>query len=345
MQFAVCIAALSASAAIAQDYEVRRVAVDKTTKYRCFRNGHHFLTILDERQAVVIRPHPGVDPNGWGNSLYLQPFLPGAVLGHTTVPGVTASKAGISLDAHGSVSRGPADTYGTWTARLAFRYDAAAKRLDADGGYTIALAGPLAEVGDLNLLKIASNWLRDVPLVTGGKGDTGDMQNAVIAADSLKATWDPAAVAAYFPQDRTDSLAVTVTGRLNLVDASAQGHAPIAPAYKPSLYLALKSKQPGTGMVFGAVFDAAKARQFWEDNIGITPLVPRSFPQTRFDFRLALRSDALPDDGKNPRAGHVGESLRDSQRSLSASPACVIRFRSGRLNRQGAVLPLAKCGE
>ena len=33
----------------------------------------------------VIRPHPGLDPNGWGSSLYLQPFLPGATLGGTSV--------------------------------------------------------------------------------------------------------------------------------------------------------------------------------------------------------------------------------------------------------------------
>ena len=136
------------------------------------------------------------------------------------------------------------------------------------------------------------------------------MQTAVVVGDTLKTTWDPAAAAAYFPQDRTDSLAVTVTGRLNLVNATAQGHGRVAPAYKPSLHLALKLKQPGVGMVFGAVFDAAKAQQFWEDNIGITPLVPRASPHTRFDFDLTLRSDALPDDGKDPRAGHVGESLR-----------------------------------
>jgi hypothetical protein len=288
--------AAGAEPASGRDYRVR-VTPGAVTEHRCYFGAHHFLSVLDDRGALAIRPHPGVDPNGWGSSLYLQPFLPGAVLGHTRVEGVKATGRGIEVTASGSASRGEKGTYGAWSVQISFQYDPAGKRVQGKGAYAITLDGSLSGIGDLNLLKIASNYLKDVPLLTGGKGDTGDMREAVVAGDRLRVTWNPPAQPAFFPQERTHELSINVSGQHNVVDTKAQGHQPIAAAYKPSLHVTLKSKDARTPMIFGAIYDAAKSRDFWEDNVGITPLVLASSALTRYEFDLAFSSEALPGDG------------------------------------------------
>jgi hypothetical protein len=280
----------------ANEYEVRVVA-GKPTEQRCFHDGRHFLTIVSDNGTLAIRPHPGLDPNGWGTSLYPQPFLPGAVLGHTAATRVVVTGHGIRLTASGSVSRNADGTYGTWNAELDFQYHPARKRLDGTGKYVIALDGPLAGVGDLNLLKIASNYLKNVPLRTGGVGDTGDMQEVHFAGDAFKATWRPPSRPAFCPQERFRELSIAVQGRFNGVDAARQGHKPIASAYKPSLCVTLRLLPPEAILSFAAMYDVTKARDFWEDNVSVTPLVSRRSPLRRFNFTMSISSEALPGDG------------------------------------------------
>ncbi len=201
------------------------------------------------------------------------------------------------MAASGSVLRGADGTYGTWNGQFCFQYQAACKRLSGGGTYAIVLDGPLAEVADLNLLKIASNYLKDVPLLTGGTGDTGDMQSAVVSGNGWTIAWNPPAQPAFFPSNQADGLCINVSGCRNVVDAAAQGHQRIAAASKPSLCVSLVSKQPGIPMIFGGVFDAAKAQKFWEDNVGITPLVLRGSPWTSYEFDVVVSSAAVAADG------------------------------------------------
>jgi hypothetical protein len=49
-------------------------------------------------------------------------------------------------------------------------------------------------------------------------------------------------------------------------------------------------------MIFGGQFDTAKAQDFWEDNVGITPLVLDESDDSRFAFDLHIESSALPED-------------------------------------------------
>jgi len=80
---------------------------------RCYSDGHHFLSILNEGGIFALRPHPGIDLNGWGGTLYLQPFLPGAVLRGSVISTCQANPDGIEVAATGLVSRGASDQYGT----------------------------------------------------------------------------------------------------------------------------------------------------------------------------------------------------------------------------------------
>ena len=229
--------------------------------------------------------------------LYLQPFLPGAVLGHAAAPRLIAAERGIRILASGFVSRNAAGTYGTWNFQLDFQYDPARKRLDGKGTYGIALDGPLAGVGDLNLLKIASNYLRNVPLQSGGVGDTGDMREALFRGDAFTAAWRPPSSPAFCPQEQLRELSIAIPGCLNDIDAAAQGHTPIAAAYKPGLCLTLRLRPPAAALSFAAIYDTAKAGDFWADNVAITPLVLRRSPLKRFAFDVTISSQAPPGDG------------------------------------------------
>jgi hypothetical protein len=265
---------------------------------RCYRDGHHFLSILNENGIFALRPHPGVDLNGWGSTLYLQPFLPGADLRSSVISLCQTGPGGIQVAATGLVSRGTLDQYGTWDTSMTFQYDRLAKQMSATGQYTIRLAGVLGPAtGDLNLAKLASNYLDDVPLVDGTTNDTGDMAHAHVVAGHLNTIWNPSEQPRYFPNDQTSNLLINVSGAFNQVDTAAQGHHAIQAAFKPSLKLTLTSETPEIPMIFGGLYDTSKAQDFSADNVGITPLVLTSSTSTQFQFTIAIESAALPGDG------------------------------------------------
>lgn len=244
---------------------------------RCYSDGFHFLSILSTDGIFALRPHPGVDLNGWGSTLYLQPFLPGAVLQGSEVTDCTAYSDRIDVAVTGLVSRGASDQYGTWGLELTCTHDRLGKTLAASGRYTIDLAAPLGDdTGDLNLAKLASNYLDDVPLVDGTTNDTGDMAYAQIVAGLLVTNWNPSLLPGYFPSNQTSNLTVNVVGAFNCVDTRAQGHHAIQAAYKPSLSFSLVSEQEDIPMIFGGIYETGSSSDFAADNVGITPLVLRT---------------------------------------------------------------------
>lgn len=286
------IASVSASQVrCAAPYSITEVNTSDTTEYRFYRGAFHFMTLIDKGGTFALRPHPGCDINGWGTSLYAQPFLPGAELKHTTITSVSGNSQGIHTNASGYVSLSTSDTYGTWSSVFSFSYDQVNKEITGTGNYTISLPGQLSsDTGDLNLFKIASNYLQNVPLLSGGVGDTGDMKEADVVGDNFSFVWNPANQPTYFPSKETDTLSINVTEQFNDVDTAAMGYEKISPAFKPSLKVILTSRQSNTGIRFGAIYDLDKNQDFWEDNIGITPLIATTSTQTYFDFDMVFES-------------------------------------------------------
>ncbi|MCU0856832.1 MAG: hypothetical protein MUC65_00320 [Pontiellaceae bacterium] len=281
---------------------------------RCYSDGHHFLSILSTGSVFALRPHPGVDLNGWGSTLYLQPFLPlptNTVLRGSVITHCTAYSNRIETGVTGLVSRGESDQYGTWDLVLTCAYDRPNKRMTATGLYTIHLAGPLsADTGDLNLVKLASNYLDDVPLVDGTTNDTGDMAYAHVTAGTLNTNWNPVKFPGYFPSEQTTNLLVDVIGDFNCVDTLPQGHRAIQAAYKPDIKLALSARYP-TPMIFGGIYDTNLSKAFNEDNIGITPLILTNSTATEFQFDVAIESTSLPGDGIGILAGLSADGTND----------------------------------
>ncbi len=282
----------------APTYSVEQIAAGGATEYKFKLDNRHFATLIDEGGTYAFRPHPGCDINGWGTTWYAQPFLPlpEPVLTNTILGPIGADPAGIHVRASGKVSRGPTLTYGDWSSLIDYTFDPAGQVIAGAGQYTITLAGPLGEAtGDLNLYKIASNYLDDVPLLSGGIGDTGDMKEAIVMKEAGVAwfTWVPPDQPAHFPTDKTDDLSIDVIGWLNEVDTAKQGYAAILPAFKPGLKVVLISLKPGAGMMFGAIYNLAERQQFWSDNVGITPLISKTSPDTEFLFDVQLESVAI----------------------------------------------------
>lgn len=281
-------------------YSVEQIDVNGTTEYRFKFDSHHFMTLIDDNGTFNLRPHPGCDVNGWGSSWYAQPFLPGAVLSYTVVnPIPEPNPTGIHVIAFGKVSRGSSSSYGTWGSVYDFGYDPMNKTITGTGVYTIALNtialnGELDyTTGDLNLFKIASNYLDDVPLLTGGVGDTGDMEAADVTGDNFNFIWIPPDQPSHFPGDATDALSIDVLGKFNNVDTAAMGYEPIAPAFKPSLEVILISQEPDVGITFGGIYTLAYSQTFWADNVGVTPLIKKSSTETVFQFDVEFQSKAL----------------------------------------------------
>lgn len=294
-------------------YVVTQTTTNNTTEYRCYLHGHHFLSLISTNGTFDLRPHPGVDRNGWGSSLYLQPFLSvenvelshtiiSIELSHTIISNVLATPAGISITATGGVSGTNLTTYGTWNCALFFSYDPTNKEVTGNGSYFVTLAGPLsATTGDLDLYKFASNLLTNVPVLSGGLTNTGDMSVCLINGSNstrqIALNWDPLTLPATSPTDDFDFLSVTVIGNYNQVDTAAQGKCPIQAAYKPTMTVDVTSHQPGLPLRFCGIFTTTEAQNFAADNIGINALIKNLTAVTNYAFDVAIQSAALPQDG------------------------------------------------
>jgi len=273
-------------------YSIQNVYSGNNLERRLYLNDHHFLSIITTSEgAISIRPHPGEDVNGWGSSLYLQPFLPGATLRNTVIESAVSELGRISLKASGKVSKGNSETYGNWNLNIRFVYDHSAKKVSGSGTYTINLNTFLSNAtGDLNLFKLASNYLSSVPLLSGGTGDTGDMRRADVTGQNISFSWSPPALPSYFPNNITDNLTIDIIGDYNNVDTVAQGYARIEPAQKPGIKITLNSHNAGINMIFGAIYDTAKNKDFWEDNVGITPLILKKSTALNYVYNVEFES-------------------------------------------------------
>lgn len=309
------------------------VQAASATETRVYGDGHHYLSVLTEGGIFALRPHPGDDVDGWGSTLYLQPFIAGATLKHTTnvlVAVVTNGTGGrVRIFAQGAVSRGLSDTYGTWAATLDVTF--AAKTMTATGRYAVLLSGLTSGVGDLNFYKLASNFLKDVPVVSGAVTNTGDMQYVIYDGSSFPGDWsrpliwDPAINAGHFPSDEQTWLSVDLLGGTNEVDTARQGYQPIMPAHKPGLRVVLRSLNSAT-IRFGAYYNLSQSQWFWADNIGITPWAPAAASATSYDFALDIESVALPGDHYSDEVALTATGLARPYYGVWFTPSLAFAF-------------------
>ncbi len=236
-------------------YSFTVVPVEDKIEYRFFYNQFHFGTIIENSQeAFIFRPHPDqFDVNGWGTSSYLNPFLAGGDPSQGTSISPLATAQGIQISLAGLVNQAGQANYGNFTYNLLFSYDQTYQKVYANGNLTIQLAGTLALVdADLNLSRVSSNMLTDVPLQTGSTGVTGDMSQALIqyapAGDPRDFAWYPPDRPAHYPQDFSSNLSINTVGAVNVVDTTALGKGfQIAIARKPGVLMAFQQQATDHG--------------------------------------------------------------------------------------------------
>ncbi|MGD0383684.1 MAG: hypothetical protein ABSA77_09195 [Thermoguttaceae bacterium] len=286
----------------ANNYSYSIQAVNGNIEYRFYYDQFHFGTIVyDPQGALIFRPHPDqFDINGWGTSEYLNPYLAGGAPSQGAVSAVSACSQGIQISLNGQINRTGQTDYGNFSYNLIFTYDQTYQKIVGNGNLQISLPGSLSSAGaDLNLSRIASNMLTNVPLQTGSTGVTGDMSQALVGyapgGDPRDFTWYPPVLPAHYPQDFSSYLSIEAVGTVNVVDTLALGYGyQIAIARKPTLQLSLQEQSSSLGNLinFGGVFDTSKARDFTADNIGMNHLVEQNrTSQTSLNFSVDIQSE------------------------------------------------------
>lgn len=315
---------------------------------RIYKEGHHFLSVLSENGIFALRPHPGKDVDGWGSTLYLQPFIAGTtVLGHTSVPNITVvtnnGVPSVRIEAAGLVSRGLVDSYGTWQASLNVVYDNSNKKINATGSYNVNTPGTLEGIGDINFYKLASNFLRDVPVLDGTTTNTGDMAYFEFNGDVLPGgfsktnKWDFAKAGSSYPQDYNTKLLVNLIGDENVVDTVRQGYEAINPACKPNLKVLLEAANPDSRVMMGIGYSVPESKDFAADNVGLTGYVTQKILTTNFSFNVDIESSAIPKDKYSSEVTLTGTGTNTSYQSVYFSPSASESFtRVGSMKRKGA---------
>jgi len=264
-------------------------------EYRFFRGPQHFLSLLHLKSgALVLRPRPSLaELDAWGSSCTLMTFLAGADARGAQVPVIQCTAEGFRIQAAGIVAMGATDKAGDWSWDIEMRYLPEQERVTGSGVYKIDVDSPgNIALTDANLYRVSSSFLSDVPLLSGGTGDTGDMSKVEVDGGSFHVTWVPDEQPGFFPTDQTNRLAVEVLGAYNEVDSAAQGYAPIKPAHKPTVRLVLETVDGKPVLSFGAMYDQAAGKQFWADNVGAVGL--RLKPLGGESIELKVTFDSVP---------------------------------------------------
>jgi CSLREA domain-containing protein len=317
------------------------------TDYHLLLDGFQFGSLKEKaaNHEVIFRPRPDQgDPNGFGTSYYVNPFLgpngavePSGQPSLGTIQSVVAGPNGIAASVSGNISRNAdaSTTFGTWQWTATFTYDPATQVVASTGGtLDITLDGSLTSIGkDLNLDRLASNLLTNVPLQGDGTGTTGDMRYARVeyatTPDLRNFSWMPPNQPAHFPSDASSHLAINVVGDINRVDTQALGGGfQIAVARKPSLSLSFDSANPDDKLSFGGTFDTTKAQDFSQDNVGAEALVLKSNTNnTHLTFNFSVQS-TLPGFVVNSTADTSDANLSDDTCDVDLATAgnqCTLR--------------------
>lgn len=294
------------------------------TEHRFFCTDFHFGTlIVDPQGRLIFRPRPDqADPNGFGTSWFINPFLAGADPAAGVADNVLATDQGIEISLSGEVTRRSAPSYGIWSLHGSISYDAGAQRVFGSGALDIMLDDTLVAVGaDLNIDRISSNFLHDVPLQTGGSGDTGDMGQAVAryAPGGDPFVWNPPAMPSHFPLDFSLYLEIEVVGQLNTVDTEALGEGfQIQIARKPTFKLLYTSATDQ--MIAGFIWDQNQGQNFAADNVGINHLFIQS-ETSGIDFNLSFEVEStVPDVDLPPTPTATTTSTPTATPSATLAP-------------------------
>jgi hypothetical protein len=293
--------------AAVSSYTVTDVIAGSNQETRLWHGNQHFASLIHQVDgAIILRTHPSSAADAWGSSIFVAPYVGGQGSDSTmgVIDQVAVVSDGIVIRASGKISGLAGVSVGTWGWEVKLRYDPAVSKITSEGGHIkVQLDDALSAAGgDLNLYRVNSNYLDDVPLQEppGGFGDTGDMQYVDVSfspeGDQRDFRWTADVQPAHFPTHlASEYLRSRVVGDRNAVSTANLGFE-IAVADKPTIQLTLRSRD-AVAMTWGGTFDTTEAKNFAADNVGVVALVLRDSTQlTSFSFDWELESLPPPVD-------------------------------------------------
>jgi len=305
MKFAkifIILAVSMAAVAVAQDssacgaYKVSP-PTPTSNEYQLYCGMFHFGSfIVDPNGTLVFRPHPDQhDANGWGTSWFMAPFLAGADPTSGSVNSITGGPEGIQANLSGLVANTGGSTYGNWNINGTLTYNSLAQKVIASGNLNINLNGTLTDAKrDLNLERLSSNYLYNVPRQLNGVGNTGDIKEIIVTygiQDPHNFVWIPTpSEPATYPTYASTSLEIGLVGQINDVDTLAQGKGfQITIARKPTVNLDFSSMV--APLSAGLAWDPNRGQDFAADNIGLNHLVLKgNSTATQMTFNFTMNS-------------------------------------------------------
>ena len=307
-------------------YGVKTIEGTQGVELRLFYGEKHFLTMTNYNGVLEIIPHPGTKQSNSDNTWVAQPFLPGAILGHTksTNPLVYANY--INIKTIGSISQAANQSLGLWSMDLDFKYDPKLQEISATGNIGISFTEDFPS-NKMFLGKIKSQYLTDVVLLPLKhqnsyqtiKGNTGWMEKIIAITPEEKKIWypdkEPSVINNYFQGD----LLINLIGDYFHPNTDAYNLSPMTASYKSNMSINIKPEKNSLELAYSCTYDLDKKQEISSTNVLITPFIHLNTTQMSFTVEFLSSSVENKDGSTIENAGQSCEQILKKNLSIGDS--------------------------
>jgi len=259
---------------------IEHILSEQNKETRIKKDKDHFATLIEKENSIAIRLNPLKNKDSWGSTIYLQPFMPYSRFENSNPVMIENFQKNLILNIGGEIS-GLKKDKNKWNINSIIKFDKSNKKIEIEGQYKILLNEP---THNLNLLRVSSNYLYEVPLLSNRIGNTGDISKIIYTIDEKKKIWNPLLNPSHFPQDTAQKIKLELKENYNNIDTKAQGYESIKAVNKPNILIDLQSED--IDFLFGGMYDLNKSKKFWEDNIGVVVLSKSNMTEYIINFRI-----------------------------------------------------------
>jgi len=281
------------------NYGVKTIEGEDGVELQLFYGENHFLTMSNRNGVFEIVPHPGTENTEMGTVWVAQPYIQGALLGHTTTTTPVVYTDVINIKVIGYVSKEIDQKFGLWSMELDFSYDSDLHEISATGQMGISLLKPLSTSdNDLCLFKINSQYLKDVALLPLKyqpsnqtiMGDTGWLEKVIMRTSDSIQTWLPQQQPILISNYVKDNVIVDIIGDYFHPDTAAYGLDSIESKYKAGMTLSIKPKNDTIQLAYEFTYDTDKQQELSSTNVKISPFIRSGTSLTNYEFDIVFSS-------------------------------------------------------
>ncbi|KPA09161.1 secreted protein containing Fibrinogen, alpha/beta/gamma chain [Candidatus Magnetomorum sp. HK-1] len=307
-------------------YGVKTIEGSDGVELRLYYGENNFLTMTNHNGVLEIVPHPGTDKTNSDNIWVAQPYMPDAILGHTstTTPLIYADY--INIKTIGAVSHAANQSFGLWSMDLDFSYDPELHEISATGKYGISFTEELPS-NKMYLGKIKSQYLSDVVLIPlkhqnpgqTTKGNTGWMEKLIAITPVEKKIWVPDQESSFTHNYYKGDLLLNLIGNFFHPDTAAYNLAPMESSYKSSMILNIHPEDNALEIAYAFNYDLDKQQEISSPNVLITPFIHLNTSQINFTIEFTSRSVEYKDGSSPENAGQSCDQILQNNLSIGNS--------------------------